>query len=145
MPLINDSTDATATIRSASALTEATFLRAGQTLEASAGLFADLTSRFAVVLEELEGEKPGVALLALLGMAARATALGENQARENTRFEQIHSLTDSIGGRIGQMKVSLKDVDALAVNSKIAAASIRTMSREPISPASPTKWLAICS
>jgi len=124
--LINDSTDATATVRSASALTEATFLRAGQTLEASSGILADLTSRFAAVLEELEGEKPGVALQALLGMAARVTSLGQNQAQENARFEQIRSLTESIGGRIGQMKVSLKDVDALAVNSKIAAASIRT-------------------
>jgi hypothetical protein len=77
------------------------------------------------VLDELEGEKPGVALQALLGIAARVTSLGQNQSQENTRFEQIRRLTEAIGGRIGQMKVSLKDVDALAVNSKIAAASIR--------------------
>jgi hypothetical protein len=117
--------ESAAAIRSASALTEATFLRAGQTLEASSGILADLTSRFAAVLEELEGDKPAVALQALLGMAARVTSLGQNRSEENARFEQIRGLTESIGGRIGQMKVSLKDVDALAVNSKIAAAGIR--------------------
>ena len=37
----------------------------------------------------------------------------------------MRQLTVSIEGRIAQMKASLKDVDCLAVNSKIAAASIR--------------------
>ena len=120
-----DFTNAAGAIRSASALTEVTFLRAGQTLEASSGILADLTSRFAAVLEELEGEKPGQAVQALLGMAARVTDLGQNRSQENARFEQMRCLTESIGGRIGQMKVSLKDVDSLAVNSKIAAAGIR--------------------
>jgi hypothetical protein len=112
-------------IRSASALTEATFLRAGQTLEASSGILADLTSRFGAVLDELEGEKPGLAQQALLGIAARVTELGKDRSQENARFEQMRCLTESIGGRIRQMKVSLKDVDSLAVNSKIAAAHIR--------------------
>jgi hypothetical protein len=111
-------------VRSASALTEATFLSAGETLEASSGILADLTSRFAAVLEELEGEKPGMALQALLGLTERVTDLGKNRPQENARFEQMRCLTESIGGRIGKMKASLKDVDSLAVNSKIAAAGI---------------------
>jgi predicted transcriptional regulator len=77
------------------------------------------------MLEELEGEKPGMALKALSGMAVRVTDLGKNRSQENARFEQMHCLTESIGGHIGQMKVSLKDVGSLAVNSKIAAAGIR--------------------
>ena len=126
MAQIKDFIDAAEAIRSASALTEVTFLRAGQTLEASSGILADLTSRFSVVLEELQGQKPGVALQALLAMADRVTRLGQSRSQENTRFEQMRELTKSIGDRIGKMKASLKDVDALAVNSKIAAASIRT-------------------
>jgi hypothetical protein len=112
-------------IRSASALTEVTFLRAGQTLEASSGILAELTSRFATVLEELEGEKPGQALQALLGISARVTSLGQNRLQENAKFARIRSLTEAIGGRIAQLKVSLKHVDSLAVNAKIAAADIR--------------------
>jgi hypothetical protein len=122
---IKEFIDAAEAIRSASALTEVTFLRAGQTLEASSGILADLTSRFSVVLEELQGEKPGVALQALLAMADRVTRLGQSRSQENTRFEQMRELTKSIGDRIGKMQASLKDVDALAVNSKIAAAGIR--------------------
>lgn len=121
----DDHTNPTEAIRSAAALTEATFLRAGQTLEASTGILAELTSRFTAVLEELKGEKPGLALQALLGIADRITELGKNRPRENARFERMRSLTESIGRRIGQMKVALKDVGALAVNSKIAAAGIR--------------------
>jgi hypothetical protein len=112
-------------IRSASALTEVTFLRAGQTLEASSGILAELTSRFATVLEELEGEKPGQALQALLGISARVTSLGQNRLQENAKFARIRGLTEAIGGRIAQLKVSLKHVDSLAVNAKIAAADIR--------------------
>ncbi len=70
--------------------------------------------RFAAVLEELEGEKPGLALKALLGMAARVTDLGKNESEEIARFEHMRNLTESIAGRISQMKVSLKDVDSLA-------------------------------
>ena len=121
-----DFTNAADAIRSASALIEVTFLRVGQTLEASSGILGDLMSRFAAVLEELDGEKPGQALRALLGMAGRVTDLGKNRLQESARFEQMYSLTESIGGRIAQMKVSLKDVESLALNSKIAAADIRT-------------------
>lgn len=120
-----DCTSAADAIRSASALIEVTFLRVGQSLEASGGILEDLTSRFAAVLEELTGEKPGQALKALLGMVDLVTDLGQSQTQEDARFEQMHSLTKSIGDRIAQMKVSLKDVEALAVNSKIAAAAIR--------------------
>ncbi len=120
-----DLANAADAIRSASALIEVTFLRVGQTLEASSGILEDLTCRFAAMLEELAGDKPGQALQALLKMADRVIDLGKSRSREDARFEQMRCLTESIGGRIGQMIGSLKGVDALAVNSKIAAASIR--------------------
>jgi hypothetical protein len=129
----NDCTNAADAIRSASSLTEATFLRAGQTLEASVGVLAELTSSFAAVLEELEGEKLGQALQALRGIAASVTALGQMRSQENARFQQMLGLTQAIGGRIARMKVSLKDVDSLAVNSKIAAAGISVRGTDFIS------------
>lgn len=76
------------------------------------------------MLEELGGEQPGRALQALLGISARVTALGQNRLQENLRFERIRGLTELIDGRITQMKVSLKHVDSLSVNAKIAAAGI---------------------
>ena len=118
----NDFSDA---IRSASALTETTFLQVGQALEASIEILAKLTSSFEAVLMDLEGEKLGQALKALAGTAARIKELGQDQARESARFDQMRCLTESIGARISQMKASLKDVESLAVNSKIAAANIR--------------------
>ncbi|HEX3994551.1 MAG TPA: hypothetical protein VHX39_25535 [Acetobacteraceae bacterium] len=120
-----DFANAAEAIRSASALIEVTFLRVGQTLEASSGILEDLTCRFAAVLQELAGDKPGQALQALLKMADQVIDLGKSRSRENIRFEQMRSLIESVTNRIAQMKVSLKDIEALAVNSKIAAAVIR--------------------
>jgi hypothetical protein len=123
----NQFTKAVSAIRSASALTESTFLRVGQTLEESVGILAELTSRFAVVLGDLEGEKLGLALQALSGVATQVRQLGQHQSEENAKFERMRCLTESIGVRIAHMKTSLKDVDSLAVNSRIAAAGIRAV------------------
>jgi hypothetical protein len=121
----DDFTDAVSAIRSASALTETTFLQVGQSLEASIGILSELMARFEAVLADLEGDNLGQALEALSGMAARINELGNNQSGESATLEQIRALAESIGRRITQMKTSLKDVDSLAVNSKIAAAGIR--------------------
>src|ERR1019366_8909255 len=121
----NDITDAVSAIRSASALTETTFLQAGQTLEASIEILAKLTSRFESVLEDLEGETLSQALKALSETAVQVDALGLEQVNKSSRFDEMRRLAETIGGRISQMNASLRDVDCLAVNSKIAAASIR--------------------
>jgi len=121
----NDFNDAVSAIRSASALTEATFLKVGQSLEESIEILAKLTSRFETVLEDLEGDRLGQALEALTWTAAQVRQLGEEQLRDSARFDQMRCLTEAIAKRIAQMQVSLKDVDSLAVNSKIAAANIR--------------------
>jgi hypothetical protein len=122
---VSDFTDAISAIRSASDLTEATFLQIGQALESSAGILAKLTSSFEAVLTELTGEHLGQALRALSETAARVKVLGRNQSGESARLEQMRCLIGSIGERITRMKTSLKDVESLAVNSKIAAAAIR--------------------
>ncbi len=119
-----DFAEATDSISSASVLTEATFLRAGQALEASIEILAALTTRFEAMLADLAGETLGQALKALARTAARVGDPGDERADGLRRFERLRSLTGAIGGRIGHMKTSLKDVDCLAVNAKIAAAHI---------------------
>ena len=116
--------DAVTAIRSASALTETTFLEVGQTLEASVEILAKLTSSFEAVLVDLRGEDLGQALQALSRIAAQVAELGENQSGDSASFDRLGGLALSIERRISQMKASLKDVDCLAVNSRIAAATI---------------------
>ena len=107
-----DVTKAAGAIRSASALTEVTFLRAGQTLEASSGILAELTSRFAAVLEELEGEKPGHALQALLEISARVTSLGQTQLAGKCQVpSKCAGSPNQLTAASRKMKVSLKHVD----------------------------------
>lgn len=124
MSQTNQFTDAVSAIRSASALTEVTFLQAGQTLEASIEILTKLTASFEVVLMHLEGDDLGQALEALSTTAAQVGRLGQSHQKESARFDTMVCLTETIGGRIGQMKASLKDIVSLGVNSKIAAASI---------------------
>ena len=125
MSQAGDFTNTVGAIRSASALTETTFVQVGKSLETSIEALSKLTSSFEGVLADLEGENLGLALRALSGMAARIRELGENQSRETVGLEQIRGLAETIGGRIAHMKGSLKDADSLAVNSRIAVASIR--------------------
>jgi hypothetical protein len=111
-------------IRSASALIEATFLAAGRTLEASIEILAKMTSGSEAVLESLQGEKLDEALKALSRTAARIDALGQNQGNESARFDGMRGLTTLIAQRVAQMKASLKYVDSLAMNARIAAADL---------------------
>jgi hypothetical protein len=129
----NDITNAVNAIRSASSLTETTFLEVGQTLESSIEILGELTSRFEAVLEDLEGEALSQALKALSATAVQVKALGHDQVNKSSRFDEMRRLTETIGGRITQMNASLRDVDCLAVNSRIAAASIRVPGNDFVS------------
>lgn len=118
-------TDPITLIRSATALTENTFLTVGQTLETSIGLLSRLTESFGTVLGELKSDTLGHALDALGRAAAQVAELGKSQVGESARFERLEKVADAIGARIVQMNHSVKAVDSLAINSKIAAAGIR--------------------
>ena len=120
----NDLIEIVSAIKSASALTEVTFLHAGQALESSIDILATLTSRFEAVRADLEGEHFDQAIVAFSCMAAQVGELGQSQARESARLDRLRSLTEAIDGRIARMTASLKDVEVLAVNAKIATANI---------------------
>jgi hypothetical protein len=122
--LKSDFTSAVHALRSASALTESTFLQVGELLEASVEVLAKLTTGFETMRVELDGENLGQAFNTLSRVAARVNELSRDQSRESAIFDHLRRLTQSIEERISQMKTSLKGVDALAINSKIAAANI---------------------
>src|SRR4051812_29463984 len=121
--------DASGAIGSASARTEATFLAVGETLETSIENLAKITSSFETVLLNLEGQTLEDAIAALTRTAAQVTTLGHDASLGSLGLGslglgQLRHSSESIARRISQMKASLKNVDCLAVNSKIAAASI---------------------
>jgi hypothetical protein len=117
-------TDALHEIRSASALTEDSFLQAGTTLEASIEILANLTSTFEAVVAGLKGDNLNQALKGLAEAVNRVDELGKDQTRDNAGFDDLYCRIEAIRQRIARMNVCLKDVDCLAINSKIAAANI---------------------
>jgi len=117
--------DATALVRSAATLTESTFLGVGQALETSIALLSSLTDSFATVIGELNSDTLATALAELARAADQVGELGKARAGETARFERLERVADAIGARITQMNQSVKAVDSLAINSKIAAAGIR--------------------
>ncbi len=121
---VYDFSAAAGAIGSAAALTETTFLKAGQRLESSIEILAALTTGFEAVLAELNGDHLAHALEALSRVAAQVNELGRGRSKQSAIFDRLLCVAGSIGARIVQMTASLKDVDALAINSKIAAANI---------------------
>jgi hypothetical protein len=125
MPEFIDLTKTVAAVQTASALTEKTFLRIGQALEASIGILSNLASSFEKALTELKNEKLGHALKSLGTAAARVGELGRDQSAASVKFGEMQRVAEAIGERVSKMNRSIRGVDALAINSKIAAANIR--------------------
>jgi hypothetical protein len=122
---LNDLSKTFSAIRLASALTETTFLHVGQTLEGSIDILSELRSRFETVINELKGEDLRKSLNELAAAAARIAHLGHGQSEVSARFGHLQRAGDAIAGHISKLNTSVKAVDALVVNSKIAATAIR--------------------
>jgi hypothetical protein len=112
-------------VKSASALTESTFLQIGKALEASIDILSTLACRFETALTELKNEKLGIALKSLGAAATRVAELGTGHSASSARFGEMQRVAEVIAERISKMNRSVRGVDSLAINSKIAAASIR--------------------
>ncbi|MGD0106261.1 MAG: hypothetical protein ABSC06_19800 [Rhodopila sp.] len=125
MPGCIDLTKTVSAVRSASALTEKTFLEIAEALEASIGILSNLAASFETALTELRNEKLRLALNALGGAAARVAELGSSHAAASVRFGDMQCVAEAIAGRILKMNRSVGSIDSLAINSKIAAAAIR--------------------
>jgi hypothetical protein len=122
----NSLTKTFSAIRLASALTETTFLHVGQTLEGSIDILSGLRSCFETVINELKGENLRKSLNELAAAAARVAHLGHGQSEASARFGHLQRAGDAIAGHISKLNTSVKAVDALVVNSKIAATAIRS-------------------
>ena len=112
-------------VRAASALTETTFLQLGQTLEGSIAVLSGLTSSFEAVMTELKGEDLGRSLKALGEAGAQVAQLGRGQTEVSATFNHLQHGAEAIAGRISKLNRSVKAMDALVINSKIAATAIR--------------------
>jgi hypothetical protein len=124
VPQANTLTHAVGTIRSASEQIEGTFLKTGQALESSIEILALLAERFELVLTELNGENLGTALNALSRTSAMVDPPGQPRSKVSVSFHRLLGHSEAIADRIAQMTDSLKDVDVLAINARIAAAHI---------------------
>jgi hypothetical protein len=125
MPEFSRLTSTVGALRSASALTETTFLQVGQTLETSIGILSNLTSSFETVLTELRGENLAGSIKALGGAAARVADLGRGRLATSAEFDRLQRAGEAIAGRISRMNQCVKAVDSLVINARIAASAIR--------------------
>jgi hypothetical protein len=112
-------------VRSASALTEATFLHLGQTLEASTAILSGLISSFETAMTQLEGEDLGRSLKALGEAGTRVAQLGHGHSEVSATFDHLQRAAEAIARRISKLNGSIKALDSLVTNSKIAATAIR--------------------
>lgn len=125
MPEFSNLTHTTGAVRSASALTETTFLRVGQTLEAAIDILSSLASSFETVLTELRGESLGGSLKALVGVAGRVAELGRGNSGAAAQFDRLQRVAEAIAARIAKMDKSVNIIDSFGINARIAAVDIR--------------------
>jgi hypothetical protein len=118
-------TNAVGAIRSASSLTETTFVQVGKTLEASIEILTRLTASFETLLLVLKGDKLDQAFQALSLVAVQVSALGNTLSEGSAGFVRLQHVADAIAQRIARMNESVRTAGSLAINSKIAAADIR--------------------
>ena len=112
-------------VRSAAALTEGTFLGIGEALASSTSLLSDLADGLESALTELRDEKLGKAAKSLGAAAGQIASFGAAQAAASERFNTMQQVAEAINERVTKMKGSVKSVDTLAINSRVAAANIR--------------------
>jgi hypothetical protein len=113
-----------ATIRTAAASTEGRFLEFAGRLEASIETVSKLTDTFGSLLDELNSENLRQASQNLSEVAAQVSGLARAQAGIDRPFVDLTGLIGMIEGRIKRMLGSVKGASVLAINAKIAAASI---------------------
>ena len=108
----------------ASALIETKFLQVGQRLESSIEILARLTASLGELHADLESEDLRRAMLSLSQAARRVTEIGRAGSGDHATLDRLHRLLDGIAGRLEHMHKAVKDVDALAINAKIASSDI---------------------
>ncbi len=111
-------------IRSASASTEAKFVKIGQRLESSVEILGKVAATFENLSGELKSENLQRATDDLSRAASQVVAIGRAHNGEQTLLTQLTKLTAAIEGRMSHMSKAVKGVDILAVNAKIVAAGI---------------------
>src|SRR5579862_509810 len=103
-------------LKSASTLTETTFLQISRTLESSMEILARLAARFELVLTELNGDGLTAALNALSRTIARLAAPDRVRANRGVTFNRLVTLSDAVAHRVARMSASLADVGVLGMN-----------------------------
>jgi len=118
--------DVALAINAASALTESRFVPISEALGTSIELLTTQAKRFEAVLEEFRSENLGQALKALSRTAMVLAGADDTWSGGCAGLDDLLALTEAVAGRIARMTASLGDVNALAINAKIAAAHIQT-------------------
>lgn len=116
--------DIAAAVRSASTLTEGRFLELGKRLESAIAILERLTTIFAQLSAELEGEELGATTGSLNEAAQRVAALTGARRGEREALGRLMALTATIDRHLAAIRQSVKTIAVLATNAKIAAAGL---------------------
>jgi hypothetical protein len=112
------------------ALSEETFLAAGQDLEQAVTVLRSVTGSFAALLRDLEGENVEVATRDIGQAGATIATLSSAFEEESRTLRTLTTVTADIHQRVRRMLQTVKAAQALGVNAKIEARHLSEISQD---------------
>jgi len=105
-------------------LVERHFDAIGHSLEQAVGILAALTASFQTLLDDLHGGALAQSGQDLASVAARVGALSDAAQTDLATIEQLGGVTQAVDGRIAGMHEVLREIDILAMNARLVAATM---------------------
>lgn len=124
MPAIGQLAQVADRLSSLGGLAERRFAAIGHSLEQAVGILAALTATFQTLLGDLRGSELTQSGQDLASVAALIGMLSGTARADVATFQQLASIAETIDGRIAQMNTVLQEVDILAMNARLVAATM---------------------
>jgi len=105
-------------------LAERHFAVIGGSLERAVGILAALTATFQALLGDLRGSELARSGQDLAAVAARVGMLSGTARADVATLKQLASVAGTIDGRVARMHTVLREVDILAMNARLVAATM---------------------
>ncbi|MGA3399835.1 MAG: hypothetical protein ABSC95_11490 [Acetobacteraceae bacterium] len=105
-------------------LAERHFDAIGHSLEQAVGILAALTASFQALLGDLRGSELAQSGQDLAAVAARVGMLSGAAQADVATLRHLAGIAEAIDGRIARMHIVLREVDILAMNARLVAASM---------------------
>ena len=105
-------------------LAERHFAALGGSLERAVGILAALTATFQALLADLHGSELAQSGQDLAAVAARVGMLSAATQADVATLRQLAGVAGTIDGRVARMHTVLREVDILAMNARMVAATM---------------------